>query len=55
VRFVAGEHIHTESSAKYDAERIDAILSAAGFTRLRSYAHPQYGYGLHLARSRRVR
>jgi dimethylhistidine N-methyltransferase len=54
VRFANGEHIHTESSAKYDAERIDAILSAAGFTCLRSLAHPRDGYALHLSRCRRV-
>jgi uncharacterized SAM-dependent methyltransferase len=52
VRFAAGEHIHTESSAKYDVRRIDALLSAAGFSRLRSLAHPQHGYALHLARCR---
>jgi dimethylhistidine N-methyltransferase len=53
--FSEGEHIHTESSAKYDPERIDAILSAAGFARLRSYTHREHGYGLHLARCRRAR
>lgn len=50
IDFTEGEHIHTESSAKYDLKRVDALLTAAGFSRLRTFQHPEHGYSLHLAR-----
>ena len=52
VAFARGETIHTESSVKYTDDRVEAILSAAGFTHERTFLDAQARFGLHLARAR---
>jgi dimethylhistidine N-methyltransferase len=37
VPFAAGERIHTESSAKYDLPRVEALLGRAGLARVRTW------------------
>ncbi|MEQ1566444.1 MAG: L-histidine N(alpha)-methyltransferase [Myxococcota bacterium] len=49
-RFTAGESIHTESSVKYDEAHVDRLLSAAGFTRERTWTDAEGRFDLHLAR-----
>ncbi len=51
LRFRAGERIHTESSHKYDDERVDALLRAAGFARERSFSDGAGLFGAHLGRA----
>lgn len=40
-RFLAGERIHTESSYKYTAESMTALLKQAGFRHIRHWSDPQ--------------
>lgn len=47
--FEAGERIHTESSIKYDDERVDGILGACGFRRRRTFTDPRGLFAVHLA------
>jgi L-histidine N-alpha-methyltransferase len=49
VQFAAGETIHTESSAKYDLQRVDAILTGAGFQRLQTWYDDERLYAVHIA------
>jgi L-histidine Nalpha-methyltransferase len=51
IDFRAGERIHTESSHKYDAARVDALLSRAGLTRARSFVDARRWFAVHLARA----
>lgn len=51
VAFADGETIHTESSVKYDLPRVDALLSAAGLVRVRTFTDPENLFAVHLARS----
>ncbi len=51
INFAAGERIHTESSIKYDMERIDRLLGAAGFARETSYLDNDALFAVHLARA----
>jgi uncharacterized SAM-dependent methyltransferase len=46
----AGERIHTESSAKYDLPRVDALLTRAGFVREHTYTDDEGLFAVHLAR-----
>lgn len=55
VRFAAGERIHTESSAKYDLERVDALLRSAGLRRLQTATDARAWYALHLVETDRRR
>jgi len=48
--FRAGERIHTETCAKYDAGRVDAVLNAAGFARASTLLDPEGRFAVHLAR-----
>lgn len=48
--FARGESIHTESSKKYTRAHVDALLSAAGFTRVHTFTDPEDRFDLHLAR-----
>ncbi len=50
VDFAAGERVHIETSAKYDLARVDAILAAAGFSRVISYYDGAHRFAVHLAR-----
>jgi len=49
VAFAAGERIHTESSHKYSDERIDSLLSRAGFERRQTFSDPGALFGVHVA------
>jgi uncharacterized SAM-dependent methyltransferase len=46
VELSAGESIHTENSYKYSLAEIDALASAAGMLRERSWVHPDWPYCL---------
>jgi uncharacterized SAM-dependent methyltransferase len=50
VRFRAGETIHTESSAKYDAARVERIVKTGGFDIEATYHDADRRFALHLAR-----
>jgi L-histidine Nalpha-methyltransferase len=50
IKFNDGETIHTETSAKYDLKRIDAIFEAAGLSRARSFTDRICSFAVHLAR-----
>jgi uncharacterized SAM-dependent methyltransferase len=50
VSFRDGERIHTESSVKYDAAMVDALLGGAGFRRERSWRDDDGRFAVHLAR-----
>ena len=50
VHFRKGERIHTESSAKYDLPRVDAMLAKAGFVREHTYTDDENLFAVHLAR-----
>lgn len=52
IPFEAGERIHTETCAKYDARRIDRILHGAGFARAATYVDSAGLVAVHLARVR---
>jgi dimethylhistidine N-methyltransferase len=47
--FESGETIHTESSAKYTAERLDHILEASGFRRSDTFTDPDDRFDLVVA------
>lgn len=47
--FARGERIHTETCAKYDAQRIDRILEAAGFERAATQLDSEGRFAVHLA------
>lgn len=49
-RFLAGDTIHTESSVKYTRERVDEILTRAGFGRVRTFTDSGDRFDVHLAR-----
>lgn len=51
VSLAQGERIHTESSVKYDAERVDEMLCRSGFERVRTYTDSRQWFGVHLARA----
>jgi L-histidine N-alpha-methyltransferase len=48
--FTRGERVHTETCAKYDAERVDGILAVAGFTRAATLLDSERRFALHVAR-----
>jgi L-histidine Nalpha-methyltransferase len=50
IHFRQGERIHTENSYKYTPARVDQMLSAANFTRERTWLDRRKWFGLHLAR-----
>ena len=50
IHFRREERIHTENSYKYTPERVDQMLSAADFTRERTWFDRKKWFGLHLAR-----
>lgn len=50
VAFVDGERIHIETSAKYDAARVDGILASAGFARVATFLDSDGRYAIQLAR-----
>jgi uncharacterized SAM-dependent methyltransferase len=43
-RFARGERIHTENSYKYAPQEFEALLRAAGFSRLTRWDSPDAGY-----------
>lgn len=47
--FRAGERIHTESSIKYDLERVDALLGGAGLKREASFEDERGYFAVHVA------
>ena len=51
VRFAQGETIHTESSVKYDRERVERILAAGGFRRRETWTDAEGKFAVHLASS----
>ena len=50
VRFARGERLHTESSYKFNAARVDQMLRHAGFAREETFTDPRGWFGVHLAR-----
>ncbi|MCA9757492.1 MAG: L-histidine N(alpha)-methyltransferase [Candidatus Eisenbacteria bacterium] len=50
IEFAAGERIHTESSFKYDTERLDAMFAQAGLAREHEFYDPKHWFRLTLAR-----
>jgi L-histidine N-alpha-methyltransferase len=50
VRVDAGEHIQTESCAKYTIEDVDRLLRDAGLVRVRTWVDPDGRFAVHLAR-----
>ncbi len=50
VSFAAGERIHTESSHKYDRERLEALFAGAGLARVQTFMDPKERFAVHLAR-----
>jgi dimethylhistidine N-methyltransferase len=48
-RFDAGETIHTESCAKYDLSRVEAILGEGGFALEATYGDHELGFAVNLA------
>jgi dimethylhistidine N-methyltransferase len=48
VYFREGERIHTESSHKYDRERVEALLARGGFRRARTFEDERAWFGVHL-------
>lgn len=48
VTFAAGERIHTESSYKFDRDRIAALGASAGFTIRQTWADATTRFGVHL-------
>ena len=50
VSFAEGERIHTESSHKYDRERIEALLGGAGLERVKTFMDSKERFAVHLAR-----
>jgi L-histidine Nalpha-methyltransferase len=51
VRFEAGETIHTESSIKYDLPRVERLLAAGGFARVKTFHDAERRFAVHLARA----
>jgi dimethylhistidine N-methyltransferase len=49
IAFEEGETIHTESSAKYDDERIARILGASGFAEAERFLDDRGWFGVHVA------
>jgi dimethylhistidine N-methyltransferase len=49
IRFDAGETIHTESCAKYDLPRVEALLAAGGFALDTTYTDHEHGFAVHVA------
>jgi dimethylhistidine N-methyltransferase len=49
-RFAAGERLHTESSYKYDLERLRALATDAGFSPLAAWTDPERMFSLHYLR-----
>lgn len=50
ITFEAGEHIHVETSAKYDLARVDRLLGESGFVRTKTFHDQAERYALHAAR-----
>jgi dimethylhistidine N-methyltransferase len=48
--FAAGESIHTENSYKYRIDRFSALLTGAGFGRVRAFSNAHRSFSLFLAR-----
>ncbi|HVS03044.1 MAG TPA: L-histidine N(alpha)-methyltransferase [Thermoanaerobaculia bacterium] len=48
LELAAGEEIHTEISAKYDAERVRQLFAASGFRLLEEHADPRRQFALYL-------
>ncbi|MEO8083813.1 MAG: L-histidine N(alpha)-methyltransferase [Ardenticatenales bacterium] len=49
IAFVDGERIHIETSAKYDAARVDRILASGGFERVATFLDSAERYAIQLA------
>jgi dimethylhistidine N-methyltransferase len=51
VRFSRGETIHTESSIKYDLQRVERLLARSGFALERTLYDGAHSFAVHLARA----
>lgn len=51
INVAEGETIHTESCAKYDDARLDAIFRASGFARGEDFFDPKRWFGVHVVKA----